>query len=153
MSTERFTAFFQTFERILKNIRRIAMPVMQTYGLRSVHTNCLLAFSTNPSGLSVTELSRECLIDKSLASRVMKELSDGEYITPAESNGNKNYNKRYVLTPKSQNIMMELDTLITNYVSEAGTNIPDGDRAIFYRVLAEFDRSIEKIEKHQKREA
>ncbi len=153
MSTERFTAFFQTLERILKNIRRIAMPVMQAYGLRSVHVNCLLAFSANPSGLSVTELARECMIDKSLASRVVKELHTGDYICPMKAKNNKNYNKRYVLTQKSQTIMLELDALITSYVNEAGINIPTEDRAVFYRVLAEFDRSIEQIEKHQKKEA
>ncbi len=153
MSTQRFTAFFQTFERILKNIRRIAMPVMQAYGLRSVHVNCLLAFGSNPEGLSVTELARECMIDKSLASRVVKELHMGDYLCPIEAKSNKNYNKRYVLTKKSQTIILELDSLITSYVNEAGTNIPAEDRAIFYRVLAEFDRSIEQIEKHQKAEA
>ena len=42
MSTERFIAFYQTFERIIKNIKRISAPVMQQYGLRSVHTTAVL---------------------------------------------------------------------------------------------------------------
>ena len=54
MSTERFTTFFQTQERILKNIKRISSPVMQSYGLRSVHTACFLALRNNPDGLTVT---------------------------------------------------------------------------------------------------
>ena len=149
MSTERFTAFYQTFERVLKNIRRISSPVMQNYGLRSVHTTCILAFS-NHRGLTVTELARECMIDKSLASRVIRELLEGEFILPVPSESNKNYNKRYVLTAKSQTIMLELDRLITSYVTDAGANIPTADREIFYRVLAEFDRNIESIEKHLK---
>ena len=149
MSTERFTAFYQTFERVLKNIRRISSPVMQSYGLRSVHTTCILAFS-NHEGLTVTELARECMIDKSLASRVIRELLEGEFILPVPNESNKNYNKRYVLTAKSQTIMLELDRLITSYVTDAGANIPATDREIFYRVLAEFDRNIESIEKHLK---
>lgn len=151
MSTERFTAFYQTFERVLKNIRRIAMPVMQAYGLRSVHTTCILAFSNAPVGLSVTELAKECIIDKALASRVIRELLDGDFISPAPNQSNKNYNKRYVLTDKSQTIMTELDRLITSYVCDAGVNIPEADRVVFYRVLAEFDRNIASIEKHLKK--
>lgn len=151
MSTERFTAFYQTFERVLKNIRRIAMPVMQAYGLRSVHTTCLLAFSNCKDGLSVTELARECMIDKALSSRVIKELLAGDFIESTANQTNKNYNKRYVLTEKSQTIMEELDRLITSFVCDAGKNIPEADRLVFYRVLSEFDRNIESIEKHQKK--
>ena len=151
MSTERFTAFYQTFERVLKNIRRIAMPVMQAYGLRSVHTTCILAFSNSAKGLSVTELAKECMIDKALSSRVIKELLAGDFICSAPDQSNKNYNKRYVLTEKSQTILAELDRLITGYVCKAGENIPEADRLIFYRVLSEFDRNIESIEKQRKK--
>ena len=145
MSTERFTAFFQTLEHILKNIKRIAASVMQTYGLRSVHTSCLLAFANAPEGLTVTELSRECMIDKALSSRIVKELSEGDFLYPSEKDAQKNYNKRYLLTSKSHGIIRELDSLITDYVTNADENVAEEDREIFYRVLKHFDRSIESI--------
>ncbi len=147
MSTERFTTFFQTQERILKNIKRIASPVMQSYGLRSVHTACFLAMRNNPDGLTVTELSKECFMDKALASRIVKELVFGDYITANPDSGEKNYNKRYILTPKSRKIMLELNCMITEYVSEAGQNIRTEDLDTFYRVLAELDHNIELIGK------
>jgi len=147
MSTERFTTFFQTQERILKNIKRIASPVMQSYGLRSVHTACFLAMRNKPDGLTVTEISKECFMDKALASRIVKELVAGDYITATPNSGEKNYNKRYIVTPKSRKIMLELNCMITEYVSEAGQNIRAEDLDTFYRVLAELDRNIESIGK------
>ena len=145
MSTERFITFFQTQERILKNIKRIASPVMQAYGLRSVHTACFLAMRNAPDGLTVTELARECFMDKALSSRIVKELVAGDYIASTSDSGEKNYNKRYILTPKSRKIMTELNCMITDYVSEAGQNIPAEDLETFYHVLAELDHNIESI--------
>jgi DNA-binding MarR family transcriptional regulator len=149
MSTERFTTFFQTQERILKNIKRIASPVMQTYGLRGVHTACFLAMRNSVDGLTVTEISKECFMDKALASRLVKELVAGDYIAATQSSGEKNYNKRYILTPKSRKIMLELNCMITDYVIEAGRNIRAEDLDTFYRVLAELDHNIELIGKSQ----
>jgi DNA-binding MarR family transcriptional regulator len=149
MSTERFISFFQTQERIMKNIKRIASPVMQQYGLRGVHTACFLALRSNPNGLTVTEISKECFMDKALASRLVKELISGDYIVATSDSGEKNYNKRYILTVKSRKIMLELNCMIGNYVSEAGQNIRAQDLDTFYRVLSELDRNIELIGKSQ----
>ena len=147
MSTERFTTFFQTQERILKNIKRISSPVMQSYGLRSVHTACFLALRNNPDGLTVTEIAKECFMDKALSSRIVKELVAGDYIMSTSESGEKNYNKRYILTPMSRKIMLEINCMITDFVAEAGQNIPPDDLATFYRVLAELDHNIEMIGK------
>ena len=149
MSTERFTTFFQTQERIMKNIKRIASPVMQLYGLRGVHTACFLALRNNPDGLTVTEISKECFMDKALSSRIVKELAAGDYIVATSDSGEKNYNKRYILTPKSRKIILELNCMITNYVSDAGQNILPQDLDTFYHVLSELDRNIELIGKSQ----
>ena len=145
MSTERFTTFFQTQERIMKNIKRISSPVMQSYGLRSVHTTCFLAMRNNTEGLTVTEIARECFMDKALSSRIVRELLAGDFIEATPESGEKNYNKRYILTPKSRKIMLELNCLIMGYVSEAGQNIRAEDLETFYRVLAELDHNIESI--------
>ena len=149
MSTERFITFYQTHERILKNIKRIASPVMQSYGLRSVHTACFLALRGSPEGLTVTEISKECFMDKALASRIVKELVSGDYIVATNDSGEKNYNKRYILTAKSRKIMLELNCMITDYVSEAGQNIRAEELDTFYRVLAELDHNIELIGRSQ----
>lgn len=149
MSTERFIAFYQTFERIIKNIKRISAPVMQQYGLRSVHTTAVLALRNFPDGLTVTELAKECFVDKALSSRMIRELSAGEFVSAVPESGNKNYNKRYVLTAKSRKMLTELNCIITEFVSEAGQNISTEDLLTFYRVLAELDSNIDIITRTQ----
>lgn len=149
MSTERFIAFYQTFERIIKNIKRISTPVMQQYGLRSVHTTAVLALRNFPNGLTVTELARECFVDKALSSRMIRELLAGEFITAVPESGSKNYNKRYVLTAKSRKMLTELNCIITEFVSEAGQNISSEHLLTFYSVLGELDSSIDSITRTQ----
>ncbi len=145
MSTERFTAFFQTFERVVKNIRRIATPVMQEYGLRSGHVTCILALSQAEKGLTVSELARECAIDKALSSRIVKELLEKGDITPSPDQGSGHYNKRFILTPTCRANIANLSERIDRYVADANRNVPPEDLKQFYRVLAELDRSIEEI--------
>lgn len=143
MKQDPFSAFFQTFDRILKNIKRIAAPVMRSYGLRSVHTACILALSRQPDGMTVTELSRECMIDKAMSSRIIKELLGGGFIAPAPGSNKKNYNQRYMLTSKMSEVTKELYPLIECYVREAAKNISAEEIAVFNHVLAELDRNIE----------
>ena len=150
MSTERFIAFYQTFERIIKNIKRISAPVMQQYGLRSVHTTAVLAMRNYPEGLTVTELAKECFIDKALSSRMIRELTEGDFIVAADADSSaKNYNKRYVLTDKSRKMLAELNAIITEFVSEAGQNISQDELQAFYRVLGELDCNINTITREQ----
>ena len=88
-------------------------------------------------------------MDKALASRLVKELAAGDYIAATSESGEKNYNKRYILTVKSRKIMLELNCMISDYVSEAGQNIHPRDLDTFYRVLSELDHNIELIGKSQ----
>ncbi len=145
MSTTRFTTFFLTFERVLKNIKRIASPVMQSYGLRSLHLSGLFALAHTEGGLSVSELARACIIDKALSSRIIKELTEKGFAVPIGSPGDKNYNKRYILTPKCKAIIEELGLKIRDYMAQADQSVNEEDLALFYQTLARLDENIEAI--------
>ena len=145
MSTTRFTTFFLTFERILKNIKSIASPVMQIYGLRSLHLSSVFALGRSEKGLSVSELSRECIIDKALSSRILKELTEKGFAEPINANCAKNYNRRYVLTPKCREIISELNVKIRDYMQQADQSVSEEELASFYLTLARLDQNIESI--------
>ena len=145
MSTTRFTTFFLTFERILKNIKHIASPVMQSYDLRPLHLSSVLALERSKEGLSVSELARECIIDKALSSRILKELSEKGFAAPSSAPGCKNYNKRYVLTPKCRAIISDLSIKICDYMKQADQSVTDEELASFYLTLAKLDQSIEAL--------
>ena len=98
----------------------------------------------------MTELSRECFIDKALYSSMIRELASADFIVAADTEAAfKNYNKRYVLTAKSRRMLAELNSIITEFVSEAGQNIELDDLQTFYRVLGELDSNIHTITKEQ----
>ncbi len=147
MNTDRFTAFLQTFERILKNIKRIASPVMQSYGLRGGHLSCLLALSRVKEGLTVTDLARECFVDKALISRLIRELCEEGYVMAPGALTEKNYKKKYVLTPRAEEILQEIYLQINGYVAKANESVDPTDLGIFYHVLSEFDKNIEQLSK------
>ena len=145
MSTKRFTTFFLTFERILKNIKRIASPVMQSYGLRTLHLSSVLALGRSEEGLSVSELSRECIIDKALSSRILKELNEKGFAEPSGAPGTKNYNKRYVLTPKCREVISDLSVKICDYMKQADQSVSDKELSAFYLILSRLDQNIESL--------
>ena len=68
MGIDKFTAFQITFDKIRKNIQKIETSYLRTFGLRSVHTACLLSLGRAERGLTVTELSMFSATDKALTS-------------------------------------------------------------------------------------
>lgn len=146
MDTEKFLLFLQTFDRIVKNIKRIEMGYMKGFGLRSVHTGCILYMDGKEEGVTVTQLSKECDSDKALISRTVKELCSGGFVAEI-GEGGKNYNRRYTLSDNGREVIEGLKTVISEYVTQARENIDPADMKIFYTVLSEFERNIAQITK------
>ena len=146
MDTEKFLLFLQTFDRIVKNIKRIEMGYMKDFGLRSVHTGCILYMDGKDDGVTVTQLAKESDSDKALISRAIKELCVGGFIQEIDGSC-KNYNKRYILSDRGREVIGGLKTVISKYVIRARENIDPDDMKIFYSVLSEFERNIAQITK------
>ena len=145
MDTSRFLAFLQTFDRIVKNIKRKEMSYMREHGLRGVHTNCLLYMDNRADGVTVTQLAKECDSDKALVSRTVKELCQDGFIVTESETIEKNYNKKYFLSEKGRELLEGLKKVICGYVAQARTNISPDEMKIFYSVLGKFERNIAQI--------
>ena len=102
METNRFLMFYQSFERVVKDIKRKEMSYMSEYGLRSVHLRCLLRINQSEKGMTITQLSKATNTDKALISRVVKELSNDGFLENKNAKEEKSYNKKYYLTEKSE---------------------------------------------------
>lgn len=140
METNRFLMFYQCLSRIVKDIKKLEMSYMREYGLRSAHIGCLLHIKSSEKGMTVTQLSKACKIDKALISRVVKELISDGFIETSTSG--RAYNKRYVLTEKSDEITSQIDSVISKYMARARQSIPENDLAIFYKVLGTLENNI-----------
>jgi DNA-binding MarR family transcriptional regulator len=69
-----FYIFSSAAEELQRNIQRLKSKSMKLYGLGSSDMACIMTLKQNPDGLTSTELSRECHVDKALVSRTVKKL-------------------------------------------------------------------------------
>ena len=144
METSRFLMLYQSFDRILKDIKKKEMSYMRDYGLRSVHLGCLLRMYKSPDGMTVTELAKATKTDKALSSRTLRELAADGFVD-TDDGEEKIYNKKYFLTDKSKDILADIDNDLAEYMRTARKNISEDKMQQFYSVLASLEYNISLI--------
>ena len=145
MDTDRFLIFYQSFEKVLKDIKKKEMAYMSEYGLRAVHMRCLMRIKKSDKGMTITQLAKATGTDKALISRVIKELTLDGFVTTKTAGEDKSYRKKYYLTEKSENIVSDIDEDIGRYMARARAGIPNEDMQKFYEVLSMLTRNISLI--------
>ena len=145
MDTNRFLIFYQSFERVVKDIKKKEQSYMSEYGLRSVHMGCLLRIKQSEKGMTITQLAKASNTDKALISRVIKELSAQGFVTTKTAGEDKSYNKKYYLTEKSEKIATDINEDIGEYMAKARVGIPEEDMLKFYETLALLSQNISLI--------
>ncbi len=145
MNTDKFLTFYRSMSGIVRDIKKKEMSYMRDYGLRSVHLKCLLKISTEEGGMTATELSHTCGVDKALTSRVLRELYDGGFVTYRSGGGRRAYKRTFVLTDRSERIIADFDRDITECIVAARGDISAEDMNTFYRVLFELEKNISRI--------
>ena len=145
MDSKRFLVFYQSLNRIVKDIKKMEMVYMSEYGLRSVHMGCLLHIMQSDRGMTVTQLAKACKSDKALISRVVRELIADGFITTKSPTEGRAYNKRYHLTEKSEKLTSAINLDVSEYMARARVDIPEEDMLKFYEVLALLEGNISQI--------
>lgn len=150
MDSNKFLMFYQSFDTIVKAIKRMEMSYMREYGLRSVHMRCLMKIKASENGMTAAELSRECGTDRALSSRILRELGDGGFVVAKAHGEGRAYRKRFFLTEKSQKITDDISADITRYIIAARGDTPEEDIKTFYRVLFSFEKNISELNSNKK---
>ena len=145
MDTNRFLIFYQSFERVLKDIKKKEMSYMAEYGLRSVHMGCLIRIKQSEKGMTITQIAKESNTDKALISRVIKELAQDGFVATKTAGEDRSYNKKYYLTEKGENIASDINEDIGSYMVQARAGIPEGDMLKFYETLGLLSKNISLI--------
>ena len=145
MDTNRFLTFYQSFDSILKDIKKKEMAYMSEYGLRSVHMGCLLRIKHSEKGMTITELAKASNTDKALISRVIRELTLDGFLATKTAGEDKGYRKKYYLTDKSERVMSDINEDIGEYMARARVGIPDEDMIKFYETLSVLTQNISSI--------
>ena len=106
----------------------------------------MIQINAREDGLSPTEISKVCSIDKAFVSRITSELFSLNLIKVNEKfDDGRKYKQKYVLTEQGLSLVGEIKALISDIVDRACEDISDYEMRIFYKVLFSVDESISKI--------
>lgn len=145
MDTNRFLIFYQSFDTVVKGIKKKEMSYMREYGLRSVHMGCLIRIEQSKNGITISQIARESKTDKALISRVIKELAADEFVETKTAGEDKSYNKKYYLTEKGKQVTADINEDIGLYMTRAREGVSDEDMQKFYEILAVLTKNISLI--------
>jgi DNA-binding MarR family transcriptional regulator len=108
-------------EKINKQISKIKRDKTARFGLKNAHFSCMLHIDITPDGLTSTELSRVCNVDKAFVSRTTTDLINGGFICINEKfNDGRKYRNKYILTEKGKNVILDVKNALSEFFSELG---------------------------------
>ena len=73
-----------SLENISKCIEKIKCCKISEFGIRPAHFNCMMHIELSPEGLTPTELSKDCGVDKAFVSRTTSDLVKAGFIRTNE---------------------------------------------------------------------
>ncbi len=138
MFEERFEDFMGLITAIEKEIQRIKTAELGRFGLRAGDLMCVYHLQKHPEGLTSAELARAVDVDRAAVSRVVARLSDDGFVEVGEDEAGSNgrYRAPIRLTEKGHAVMVEVDDIIRDVVSEAGSGLSPSNREAMYASLS-----------------
>ena len=137
MRPERFDRFMLLIDGAEKCINKIKSTIASVPEVKGVHVFWLYKLLAYPEGLTATELAAESMIDRSLVSRELNELHEGDYVTigTGSSGKRKNYNARIRLTEKGATLAARIRAGAIALQERVDEGITEEELAVFYRVF------------------
>ncbi|MBO5939294.1 MAG: MarR family transcriptional regulator [Clostridia bacterium] len=139
-----FEAFNALLGNTMKSLEHLKAKGMGEYGLSGMHTLCIRNLYEHPEGLTRTELSRRCGVDRAQITRVIGELLAKGVVFEQESGSN--YRKKCVLTEEGRKTASEIDALIKKINSFVSGEIEPERLQIFYETLHEICQNLKRAE-------
>ena len=136
--TEKFNEFTGLVSRAYKALHRVQERYMRDFGLRSVHVSCLLRLLDAPEGLSATELSARCGVDRAQISRVTAELERRGLICETAPGVKRRYRGSLMLTERGRAEAEELSSIVVEKLAAVSSSLDQEKVATFYEVFREI---------------
>ena len=148
-------AFSSSVEELQKNIHYVKSQAMKAYGLGTSDLNCLMMLKKFPEGLTSTELSNACRVDKALISRTVKKLIGEDVIiyaqprlpaptvpedTPLKTVRRGAYRVRLILTEKGEQMAKELCTVANKAITSVMQGIDSDELMSFFNTLEKVSK-------------
>ena len=133
---DNYSAFALSLDELQKMVNKIKSAKISEFGIRPAHFNCLMHIDLSTDGLTPTELSRDCGVDKGFVSRTTADLIKGGFIkTNDKFNDGRKYKNKYILTEKGKEVIKEIRTIIDNFFADISEKISEYDLKCFWRVI------------------
>lgn len=142
---ERFETFTTSVTKAYKCIQKIKLAETERMGLKANHVMYLHYLGKNPEGLIATELCKLCIEDKAAVSRTIVDLTEKGFIKQNETDSNRKYRIKVMLTTKGMEINKQLNEAIAIAVSKAASSLNETERENFYRVFFYITDNLENI--------
>ncbi|MBQ8408652.1 MAG: hypothetical protein IJY39_07285 [Clostridia bacterium] len=132
-----------SLENVMKCVDKIKSIKISEFGIRSAHFNCMMHIDLSSEGLTPTELSKDCGVDKAFVSRTTADLMKGGFIqTNQKFNDGRKYRNKYILTEKGKEVIRETKALIEKYFSEISDKISEYEMKCFMRVMLAISEAV-----------
>ena len=138
---DRFMRFSIAMETISKNVQRYKNEQLSPFGLKSMHLMFLYCLGQAENGLTATELSKSCGVDKAFISRMAADLRSMGYIGSVDQDAG-HYKKRLELTERGWEIIADINDRINLAVEKVSADVSREHLEIFYAVLEQMNGNI-----------
>ncbi|MBR3686110.1 MAG: winged helix-turn-helix transcriptional regulator [Clostridia bacterium] len=142
---ENFSEIAVCIENISKKISKIKQEKTAKLGIRNAHFTCMMHIDLSPDGLTPTEISRDCNVDKAFVSRTTADLIKGGFIcTNAKFHDGRKYRNKYILTERGKEVICDIKNAIEEYFAELGSKVGEYEIKSFLKVVVSINGIIEK---------
>ena len=141
---DRFEKFSLAIAEISRCWHKIAAEELAKYSLKSSHVTYLLTLYRYPEGLTAPRLAELCDRDKADVSRMLSILED-RGLTTKDGIGSTRYRGCLRLTPEGKTVAEALSRRAELAVEQAGAELTEENRAIFYGSLETIAKNLRRI--------
>ena len=143
--TEKFNEFTGLVSRAYTALHRVQERYMRDFGLRSVHVAAMLQLLSEPEGLTATELSERCGVDRAQISRVVSELERDGLTGEASPGEKRRYRGRLRLTEAGARKAEAMNALVAEKLNAVAGDLNPYDVQTFYKVLRQINERLEGV--------
>jgi DNA-binding MarR family transcriptional regulator len=137
--------FSAAIAQISKCMQKLKTREMHQFGLRGTHAMCLYHLQKNELGLTASQLTDLCDVDKGAISRAVTEMQQLEIVTYPEGDGKRKYRAKIKLTDKGITVTEKLNRSIGEAVERAGIGLTWEERENFYKALNIISQNIQTL--------
>lgn len=152
----RFVRFSNALTSLQKNLERAKSDRARPLNLKNGEVLVMYLCYDNPEGLSAEQLSRVCMLDRSLISRSLRSLLAKKLITcPRIVEGKRRYGSKLVLTEEGRRIGQLVKQHVHEVTAFLTAEIPNEDMERIYTTLdklCERFEELNRITRAQKKE-